>query len=98
MSDLPWLPLILAPLLLAGLVGTFARRGRSGFRIAALLLVTLYPVAHWYVLRFLREAFFDLKFKDEAFAASLSSSLMMAELVLCPLIFFATAVNWRRRV
>ncbi len=98
MGDLLWAIVTAVPLVLAGLAGVVSKQASKPIQLTALIFVSVYPLPHWYVLRFLRTLLFDLNFKDEAFAASITSVIMMAEFALCPIIFLLTLVVGRVRM
>lgn len=92
MLDLVSVVLFTFPLVLAAWVG--AKWSRMRFLwggLVMLVLVSAFPIAHWYILRFLRFAFLDLTFKSEVVAASVSGMVMLWEIPLCT---FAYSV-WR---
>ena len=98
MGDLLWAIVTAVPLVLAGLAGAFTKQSSKLMQLVALIFVSIYPLPHWYFLRFLRALLFDLNFKDEAVAASITSVIMIAEFALCPIIFLLTLVVGRVRV
>jgi len=89
MNDLLWSPLIFLPVLVALLAGAWTHRSTMMVRLGTLILVSLYPLPHWYLLRFVRETFLDMNVTTRVVAGQLSALLMVAEFVICPLAFLA---------
>lgn len=66
----------LIPILSALLLGfAFSQRPWFFWGLATLGVATAYPILHWFVLRAVRERFYDLLPKDEIVTASLTAHL-----------------------
>ncbi|KEO89399.1 hypothetical protein EH31_12190 [Erythrobacter longus] len=72
------------PILLAILVGfAFSRQRWFFWGLGSLSVATAYPILHWYVLRAIRQRYYDLLPKDEAVWASLTAHLAWWSVPLC---------------
>lgn len=78
-----WLPFLLV--MIAGWLC-----GKSKSRMLTVLIAVVlcvYPISHWHLLRFYRNRFLTLNFKDEAVWSAVTSYMVFVEIPACVLIF-----------
>ena len=98
MNDLLGVLLLAIPLFLAYFVGRWSSGLRTLPSLIIMVLLSLYPMAHWFLLRLERDTFLDLNWETKVWAAGLTSLLMLIEVPLCAVKFLlARAIARRKR-